>query len=107
MRARRSVVILTHQFDPTADKVVEELNQRGVELFRVDTREFPEQLSVAATLKDGQWSGWMRTGRRCLDLSAVSGIYYRRPTSFAFHPDMSDNERRWAALQARWDSVVC
>lgn len=95
------MVILTHRFDPTSDKVVDELNQRGVDLFRVDTSEFPEQLGVAATLHDGQWSGWMRTERRCLDLSAVSGIYYRRPTGFTFHPDMSDNERRWAAVQAR------
>lgn len=86
MNAARSVVILTHQFDPTVDKVVDELNSRGVPLFRVDTSEFPERLSVGAELRDGHWSGQLRTMRRCLDLSAVSGIYYRRPTNFEFHP---------------------
>jgi hypothetical protein len=52
--AARSVLILTHRFDPTVDKVVEELNNRGVPLFRVDTSEFPERLSVGAELTKGQ-----------------------------------------------------
>ncbi len=101
MHAPRSVMILTHQFDPTVDKVVDELHSRGVALFRADTSEFPERLSVGAELRDGHWSGRLRTGRRCLDLSAVTGIYYRRPTNFEFHPELSDNERRWATIQAR------
>lgn len=101
MNAARSIVILTHQFDPTVDKVVDELNSRGIRLFRVDTSEFPERLSVGAELRNGHWSGQLRTARRCLDLSAISGIYYRRPTDFEFHPHLSDNERRWATIQAR------
>jgi ATP-grasp ribosomal peptide maturase len=95
------VLILTHRFDPTADRVVEELNNRDVPLFRCDAGDFPERLSVGAELIDGQWSGQMQTTRRSLDLSTVSGIYYRRPADFEFHPDMSENERRWAAIQAR------
>lgn len=95
------VLILTHRFDPTADKVVEELNIRGTPVFRCDASDFPERLSVSGELIDGEWSGRMLTARRSLDLSEVSGIYYRRPTGFEFHPDMSENERRWAAIQAR------
>ncbi|MGI9002395.1 MAG: ATP-grasp ribosomal peptide maturase [Pseudonocardia sp.] len=101
MSAARPVLILTHRFDPTADKVVEELNNRGVPVFRLDTSEFPERLSVGAELANDHWSGQLRTTQRCLDLSAVSGIYYRRPANFAFHPDLSENERRWSAGEAR------
>lgn len=101
MKAPRSVMILTHQFDPTVDMVVDELHSRGIPLFRADTSEFPERLSVGAELRDGHWSGRLRTGRRCLDLSAVTGIYYRRPTNFEFHPELSDNERRWASKRDR------
>lgn len=97
----RSVLILTHQFDPTTDKVVEELNNRDVPVVRMDTSEFPESLSVGAELANDRWSGRLRTVRRCLDLSAVSGIYYRRPTSFEFHPELAENERRWSAVEAR------
>lgn len=101
MSATRSVLILTDRFDPTADRVVEELNNRGTPLFRCDVAEFPESLTVGAELVDGHWSGQLRTARRSLNLDAVSGIYYRRPTRFEFHPDMTTAERRWAAIQAR------
>jgi ATP-grasp ribosomal peptide maturase len=99
--AERSVLVLTHHFDPTADCVVEDLNRRDVQVFRCDTSEFPTTLSVGAELTNGQWSGHVRTSRRTLDLTNVAGIYYRRPTSFEFHPDLSTEERRWAEVQAR------
>ncbi|TCP57051.1 methyltransferase of ATP-grasp peptide maturase system [Tamaricihabitans halophyticus] len=101
MNHARSVVIMTHRFDPTADRVVEKLNEREANLFRFDAGDFPEQLMVSAELADEQWEGSLRTARRSVELSRISGIYYRRPTSFQFHPDMSENEQRWAAVQAR------
>ena len=75
--AARSVLILTHRFDPTADKVVDELNRRGVPLFRCDAAEFPEGVSVSAELAGRHWSGHVRTVRRRLELDEVMGIYYR------------------------------
>lgn len=100
--AARSVVILTDRFDPTADRVVEELSNRNTPVFRIDVAEFPESLSVAAELDGGNgWSGWLQTARRTLRLADVSGVYYRRPTRFIFHPDLSADERRWSAVQAR------
>lgn len=101
MSATRSVLILTDRFDPTADRIVEELNERGIPVFRCDAAEFPESVIVGAELVGGRWSGQLRTARRSLDLDGVSGIYYRRPTRFEFHPDMTAAERRWAAIQAR------
>lgn len=101
MTGAGTVLILSHRFDPTVDKVVEELNGRGTAVFRIDTAEFPEQLVVGAGFDAGRWTGSLRTPRRHLELDDVSGIYYRRPTGFVFHPGMSDNERRWAGVQAR------
>jgi len=94
-------VVLTHRFDPTADKVVEELNCRDVAVFRCDISEFPLALTVGAQLCEGRWVGCARTERRALNLAEITGIYYRRPTGFEFHPDLSAEERRWAGVQAR------
>jgi ATP-grasp ribosomal peptide maturase len=99
--AARSVLVLTHTFDPTADYVVAELNRRDVPVFRCDVAEFPERLSVGAELADAAWSGTLRTAQRSLDLVDVAGIYYRRPTAFELHPELSEPERAWAASQAR------
>jgi ATP-grasp ribosomal peptide maturase len=101
MPSGRYVLVLTHEFDPTADKVVEELNDRRIPVFRMDTSEFPEELSVSARLIGDRWTGYLRTVRRSLDLSEISGIYYRRPTHFKFHPHLSQEEQRWSGVQAR------
>lgn len=101
MSAVRSVVVVTERFDPTADFVVEELNCRDVPVFRFDTSEFPTALTVCAELGGLGWHGRARTARRSVDLTAISGIYYRRPTAFTFHQDMNTEERRWATVQAR------
>ncbi|MPZ83136.1 MAG: ATP-grasp ribosomal peptide maturase [Actinophytocola sp.] len=102
MGAARSVLVLTDRFDPTADRVVEELNSRETPVVRCDVADFPERLSVSAELNGGPWSGaWLQTARRSVNLAEVSGIYYRRPTGFDFHPDLSADERRWSAVQAR------
>jgi len=84
--AARSVLILTHQFDPTADKVVEELNRRDIAVLRVDTSEFSERLSVAAELTGGQWSGRLTTARRCLDLVDRVGDLLPTPNQFRVSP---------------------
>ena len=101
MSVAGSVLILTHPFDPTADKVVDELNHRGVPLFRCDAADFPERLVAGAELRGTRWSGQLQTARRRLELDDIVGIYYRRPAAFEFHPSLSDDERRWAAIQAR------
>lgn len=101
MAAVRSVVVVTDRFDPTTDIVLEELNRREVPVLRFDTSEFPTALTASAELGGTGWHGQVRTARRSVDLTTISGIYYRRPTVFAFHPDMSTEERRWATVQAR------
>jgi hypothetical protein len=58
-------------------------------VFRCDAADFPEKLSVGAELLGGHWSGQLRTLRRRLELNDVTGIYYRRPTTFEFHPLVS------------------
>jgi len=70
-------------------------------VFRFDVSEFPRALSVGAELTDGRWRGEAWTARRAFDFNSIAGIYYRRPTIFEFHPDLSPEERRWAGIEAR------
>jgi ATP-grasp ribosomal peptide maturase len=97
----RAVLVFTQWFDPTADYVVDELNRRKVRVVRMDAAEFPQQLTFSATLTDDGWAGSFRTNRRQLLIDDVCGIYYRRPTPFAFPDSMSEPERHWAHSEAR------
>jgi ATP-grasp ribosomal peptide maturase len=70
-------------------------------VFRCDAGQFPQQLTVGAEFDGDTWMGELRTERRNLQLTDLTGVYYRRPTEFSFEPGMSANEQRWAAIQAR------
>lgn len=95
-----TVLILTRQFDPTADWVIEELNRRRAPVLRFDIADFPLNAEFTATLNT-EWVGALRAGRRSLDLSRISGIYYRRPLPFSFPDDMSGAHREWATIEAK------
>jgi ATP-grasp ribosomal peptide maturase len=95
-----TVLVLTHPFDPTADYVVSELNARKVPVFRCDPGEFPQRLSLEATLEAG-WVGQLCLPERSISLANVGCVYYRRPTAFDLPASMSGQLRHWAAQEAR------
>lgn len=97
-----TVLILTEDCDPTADKVIDELNRRQVPVFRCDTSWFPTRLSLDAHLDGGHWTGVLRTSYRSVRLSDLRAIWYRRPTVFSFPEGMSGPERRHAGWEAKF-----
>ena len=95
------IVILAEDFDPTVDRVVVALRERGAEPFRADTSWFPQLLSVAAELDGDAWSGTLRGPARQIALRDVRSVWYRSPTGFRVDPRMSAAERRHAESEAR------
>ncbi|MEU4231625.1 MvdC/MvdD family ATP grasp protein [Nonomuraea sp. NPDC026600] len=102
---RSTVMILTQEFDVTADCVVKVLSQReDVEVFRYDTSYFPVDscLSYAST-----GSGWLteltdyKYAERRLDLETVRSIWYRRPTDFRAADFLSAPHREFALSESR------
>jgi ATP-grasp ribosomal peptide maturase len=96
----KTVLVITHWFDPTADFVVEELNRRKVPVLRFDTADFPRDLRVTGRLGGDGWSGVLRTGKRYADMDTIGGIYFRRPTEFRFG-ELPEPAARWAHAEAR------
>ncbi|NEA35136.1 ATP-grasp ribosomal peptide maturase [Streptomyces sp. SID13031] len=102
MNNARRVLVLTEADDPTADLVIEELNDRDVPIARFDTSDFPSSLTVAADINGlRNWRGWLRTPTREVDLTAVRSLYYRRPSDFDFSR-LEPQQARFAASQARF-----
>lgn len=66
-----TVLVLTHQFDPTADLVIEELNRRGVPLFRCDVGQFPTEVTASAELAPASWSGVLTLDDRAIRLDEI------------------------------------
>jgi len=96
------VLIIAAADDWPTDRVVVELERHGVEVFRMDTADFPQQLTLAGRIDQGQaWTGVLTTEHRTVELSRVGAVYYRAPGAFRFPEGMSGPEERFAAAQAR------
>lgn len=96
-----TVLVLAEERDPTADAVVDALNQRDTPVFRCDTAWFPTALSLDAELTEAGWTGTLHGEYREVKLSGLRSIWYRSPTAFAFPAGMTGPERRHAALEAK------
>ncbi|MFD7668114.1 MvdC/MvdD family ATP grasp protein [Streptomyces sp. NPDC059788] len=101
MAAPAPVLVLAGRFDPTADLAVEELNRRKVPVFRADTADFPQALTLSARFEDGRWTGTLASRRRTLQLEAVRSVYYRRPARPRLPADMDPEARKIAEREAR------
>ncbi|MER7477480.1 ATP-grasp ribosomal peptide maturase [Streptomyces sp. NPDC126510] len=97
------VLVIAANDDWPTDRVVTELTGRGVEVFRMDTADFPQRISLTGRLDWGLdgWAGDLATVHRTVELSRVGAVYYRAPGAFQFPDGMSGPEERFAAAQAR------
>ncbi|WP_326637709.1 ATP-grasp ribosomal peptide maturase [Streptosporangium sp. NBC_01755] len=96
------ILVLADRGDWPTDRVVQTLTERGAEVFRMDTAEFPQDMALDARIGAAHsWAGSLVTAHRGADLGRVRAVYYRTPTAFRFEAGMSGPERRFAAAQAR------
>lgn len=79
------VLVLTSLEDVTSDMVITALNERGVEVARVDPADVGTVLRFGAEIDaDTRWCGQLRTATRVVELQAVTAVYYRRPSPWRF-----------------------
>lgn len=98
-----TVLILTHDADPTADRVAAELALRGVPVVRLDQASIPQRLSISARISTGRrWAGrlWDQAGE-LVDLSTVRAVWHRHTRQFVVDDRMSSPERAFAYGEAR------
>lgn len=105
-----AVLVVTSLEDITADLVITALNQRGVPVVRVDPADIDPAtgtagggpVGFAARIGGGRddWSGWLRTGSRGLELGAVRSVYHRRPSPWRYG-HLPAQAREFAAREAR------
>lgn len=96
-----TVLVLARDVDPSTDRLVEALSERGVPVFRTDLAAFPQSLTLDARLGSEGWDGMLATPHREVRLSEIRSIWYRHPSHFELPEGMSGPERRHAAAEAR------
>jgi len=61
-----TVLILARDIEPQVDRVVEELTERGIPIFRTDLAAFPTSLILDARLGPSGWDGVLANPHRQL-----------------------------------------
>ena len=97
-----TVLILADEFDPSADQMVLQLEERAVPVCRIDTAWFPSRLSVDAQFRGGRWAGSLRTPGRVVRLEKIRSVWYRSPTAFRFPAALSGAKRHHAFMEAKF-----
>ncbi|MGH3931818.1 MAG: ATP-grasp ribosomal peptide maturase [Pseudonocardiaceae bacterium] len=96
-----TVLVLARNVEPQVDRVVDELVERHVPIFRADLSTFPRSLTLTAQLRSGGWEGVLTNEHHSVRLEEIRSIWYRHPSHFVFDDRMSGPERRHAAAEAR------
>ncbi|WP_053720389.1 ATP-grasp ribosomal peptide maturase [Saccharothrix sp. NRRL B-16348] len=96
-----TVLIIGGDSDPTVNRVVLELRDRAVPVFRCDVGWFPTGLSLDAVLDGVRWRGSLTTPHRSVDLEAIRSVLFRSPTGFTFDAGVSAAELRHMRMEAR------
>lgn len=97
-----TVLVLSEEYDPSVDRVVTILGDRGVAVFRADLGWFPRQLTLAAELSRSSWVGVLDTPERQVRLAGLRSVWCRNPTVFAFPGDLSRARREHVEREARF-----
>ncbi|OXM69615.1 ATP-grasp ribosomal peptide maturase [Amycolatopsis vastitatis] len=97
-----SVLILADERDPSADTMVLALQDRGAEVYRLNTAWFPAQLSISARLRGDRWTGNLRTEHHIVELEEIEAIWYRSPKAYQFPASLNTAEREHANVEAKY-----
>jgi ATP-grasp ribosomal peptide maturase len=97
-----TVLMLAERGDGEAVYVSDALATRGVRVAWFDTAWFPSQANLSARLEDDGWHGEITTPDGTVRLEDVTAVYYRQSQPFAFPETLSDPERRFATVEARF-----
>ncbi|SMD23133.1 ATP-grasp ribosomal peptide maturase [Lentzea albidocapillata] len=96
-----TVLVLAADRDPTADRVIRTLYERDVPHVRFDTARFPLEAAIDAELRQGRWTGRLRTNGKIVALEELRSIWYRSPGAFEFPGTLSATERQWATTESK------
>ena len=92
------VLVVTNKHDEHADHVIGVMNEREIPIFRLNTEDFPQEMSLV-------WHDDLATihyhGRE-LRSDAVRSAWYRRPAEATTHPEIIDQGVRQVVLDECW-----
>lgn len=98
----QTVLMLAEHDDGEAVYVSNALTTRGVSVVWFDTSWFPARAGFSTRLGRDGWSGQVTTPEGTVRLETIQAVYYRQSQPFSFPERLSEPERRFATVEARF-----
>lgn len=86
MAKQETILVVTNRFDEHASRVIRVFNERGIPVFRLNTEDFPSEITL-------EWRGktWaIRYHGRTLTPEQILSCWYRRPSDATVHNEITD-----------------
>ncbi|MBX6767087.1 MAG: hypothetical protein IRY90_08040, partial [Actinomadura rubrobrunea] len=97
-----TVLVIAERGDGEAEYVADAVARRDVPVVWFDTAWFPTRASVTGRLARDGWHAEIATPDGVVRLRDVMAVYYRQPQPFSLPDGLSEPERRFATVEARF-----
>lgn len=110
---KKQILIITCEYDPHADVLVNLLQSLGHQPIRLHTADIPSNIAIDMRLRQKEQLYQLITPFYTVDLNNVRSIWWRRPAKPALPEHLSDDEQIFARLelsttmQGVWDNLDC
>lgn len=97
----KACLLVTDEFEPTADQLVLALGALGVRVVRWNLDRFPVGSSLSFSLAGGESSMRLATGAASIDLEEVGSVWCRGFKATGFPGDLSQGDRQFAEVECQ------
>lgn len=95
------VMLITEQFDPTADALIDRLRAVGQPYFRWNLDHFPAQQALSMRLVNGRWTGSITADGRTVGFLEIGTVWCRSFLPGGFGDQLAGEARQFAGEEAR------
>jgi len=98
--SQNKILIISNEFDPTADCLVALFQHVGIECIRWPTTFFPLKSSLSVKIADGDVDGSIEIHGQTVPLSEIRSVWYRQGHPFGVSSVLSPNEKKFAESES-------
>src|SRR5436190_22455473 len=96
----KSILLITEQFDPNVDNLIQVLLQRGIPYLRWNLDRYPQDSSLTYQATAMGFEGAIETDGRIVSFDDIGSVWYRAYRASGFPAGLNPDQREFAEHEA-------
>ena len=96
----KSILLITEQFDPNVDNLIQELLRRGIPYLRWNLDHYPQDSSLTYRATTTGFEGAIETDGRVASFDDIGSVWYRTYRASGFPAGLNSDQREFAGQEA-------